>query len=655
MRIILLDTRANFRADVRTRLLVDDDRSVELLTDLDSSSGLATAIARFKPELVVVADNVYPEQSNWADYGIPVVGYITRTGNPNIFAVDGIPAYTAPISGAAHLLNELERGIPAAAVQPTPLPPQAQGYQSYQDATQYGSAGASEATPVAPSVPDMYSPMGAYPAPTEPSSASQRRPQISFNPPADDDDKPVDAFGRNSAHRHGQKNNQPNSKQSSRNPGAWLYYHEAEQAQAASPAQVAPVVHQPAAPQPVAPQPPSQPTVQYAPVQQPVPQPAPQPVVQREQVAPQYYGQPVPTQGYGHQAAPQYGQQAAVQGYGQPAPVQPGFYDPSYPGTGSAGLNPMQSPAPIKETLDDNRRIRNDAVTSNAVLNDIAVRNTPTKTVAVYAAKGGVGKTTISSELAVILSMTSRGRGNMRVCLVDYNIDFGDVLTTLNLDNRGSNLSHWAADIRRRVAAGESPDDIQYSRQEIEGRLQRVGNSSLYALVAPIAHEDSMDIRSEEPGIILRNIIQNGCFDFVICDTGNNTRDATVSALDAADTILMVVTQDVSAVNCNKSFLQTMTHVGFDIDKIRLVVNGVMPNKFTQVSVQEVEEMFPYPCIARFKRDPEVTKANNCSEPIVRQPNHEFTKEMRKIVAYLTGQPIEEPAKKGFFSRFKKG
>lgn len=623
MRIILLDARANFRSDVRTRLLVDDDRNVELLTDLADSSGLGTAIATFKPELIVVADNVYPEQSNWMSYGIPVVGYITKPTNPDIFATDGIPAYSN-VGGAANLLNLLETGVPAAKVQAPASPPQPQGHQAV---PQYSPVVA----PTASVSAGMYQPMG---APATPAEAPQRRPQVSFNPPADEEDKLTDIFhgtadwatSRPSASQNplpqypGNQQSKKSGTLQSRNPGAWLYHDEPEEAPTPQ------AQHIPQPQQPV------------------VPQPTAQQQVRRE---------PPVSEGYGHQPAQP--EPSAPQVCNQQQGPQTTFYDPAYPGYSAMGANPMQSPTPVKEQLDENRRVRNDAMTSNTVLNDIAIRNTPTKTVAVYAAKGGVGKTTISTELAVILSMTSRGRGNMRVCLVDYNIDFGDVLTTLNLDNRGSNMSHWAADIRRRIASGENPDEIQYNRQEIEGRLQRIGNSSLYALVAPIAHEDSMDIRSEEPGIILRNIIENGCFDFVVCDTGNNTRDATVSALDAADTILMVVTQDVSAVNCNKSFLQTMTHVGFDIDKIRLVVNGVMPNKFTQVSVQEVEEMFPYPCIARFKRDPEVTKANNCSEPIVYQPNHEFTKEMRKIVAYLTGQPIEEPAKKGFFSRFKKG
>lgn len=360
MRIILLDTRAHFRDDVRTRLLVDDDRNVELLTDLANSSGLGTAIATFKPELIVVADNVYPEQSNWTSYGIPVVGYITKPTNPDIFAADGIPAYSN-VGGAANLLNLLETGVPAAKTQ-APAPAQ---QQSYQTAPQYGAVSGSTGAPAAPVSAGMYQPMGMPETSTE---APQRRPQVSFNPPADDDEKPTDIF-------HGTANwasSQPNTSQSqlpqypgnqqskksgalqSRNPGAWLYHDEPD---------YQPMPQMPKVQQPVAPQPMTQ-----------------QPVVQQ----PARYEPPV-SEGYTKQTVRP--EPATPQNYGQPAPSQTGFYDPGYPGYSAMGMNPMQSPTPVKEQLDENRRIRNDAMTSNTVLNDIAVRNTPTKTVAVYAAK----------------------------------------------------------------------------------------------------------------------------------------------------------------------------------------------------------------------------------------------------------------------------
>lgn len=273
-----------------------------------------------------------------------------------------------------------------------------------------------------------------------------------------------------------------------------------------------------------------------------------------------------------------------------------------------------------------------------------------TTVVTVYSAKGGVGKTTLSTEIAVYLVLTCGGRDRYKVCLVDYNIDFGDVLTTLDFSCDGANMSTWAQEIRERIKSGEKAEDIIYSGPEVMKHLQKMEKTGLYSLVAPIIHEDSLLITEEELQIMLRSVSECGEFDFVICDTGNNTRDAAVVALEAAEYVLLVVNQDVTTANCNDSFLTTMKRLHFDMEKIRLVINNVQPPKLTGVTVREIEELFPYPCIARIRRDNDVIRANNLSRPIVYEPQHEVTKEIRKIISFLTGteDPMTEK-KKGFY------
>lgn len=275
-----------------------------------------------------------------------------------------------------------------------------------------------------------------------------------------------------------------------------------------------------------------------------------------------------------------------------------------------------------------------------------------TKVVTVYSAKGGVGKTSIATELAVCLALTSNGRRRFRVCIVDYNIDFGDVATTLELRDDGPNMSYWASEIRGMLENDKEPDDIQFTREDMESHyLQKMKDTGLYALCAPITHEDSMLVKPTELEIMLRNIIDHGEFDFVICDTGNNTRDSSIIALDHSEYVLLVATQDVTTANCNASVLRTLQDAGFDTDKVRLVVNSVLSSRETGISVQEVEETFPYKCVARIKRTNDIIKANNLSRPLVYKPNHDYTKQIQRIVRYITeGERMEEPQKKKLFS-----
>ena len=380
------------------------------------------------------------------------------------------------------------------------------------------------------------------------------------------------------------------------------------------------------------------------PAQKPVPEPARRPAeTQGAQAAPQPAPKPQP--------APQATKTSPV---AQPQQEQIQHQD------GIRKVRDQRRPEPKPLTI--GTKLRNDHIRREQ---EDQYRNLETqkpekktRTVAVFSAKGGVGKTTISCNLAMFLSLMAHGRGNYRVCLVDYNIDFGDVRSTLGFDDSTLDMAAWAEEIHTQLVHGKAPEDVTFSRSQIEQYLTTHQSSGLYALLAPVRHEDAMALDADELQIMLRNVIDFGEFDFVICDTGNNTRDNTYFALDAADTIILVCTQDATTATCNGSALNALKRAGIDIGKVCIVVNNVMSAKITGISAQEVEEAFSaYPCIARIRRNDDIIRANNYSTPLVMKPNHVFTQEMRRIVAHVTQESLEQteaPKKKGllgFLSR----
>ena len=272
------------------------------------------------------------------------------------------------------------------------------------------------------------------------------------------------------------------------------------------------------------------------------------------------------------------------------------------------------------------------------------------KVISTYSAKGGVGKTTLSCELATFLALTANGRGKFKVCIADFNIDFGNVLNTLDFNPRGTCMTHWASNIKDRMRRGETSESINYTQAEIESFLQKKDKDGLYALLAPLTNADSMAITPVEVEVMLRNLIYNGDFDFIICDTGNNTRDATFLALNCSDEVFLILTQSVNAANSNQSFLMTMLPINFDMNKIKIIINMIKPGKAVGATVEEVADSIvnpatrkPFECIAKINDLNDVRNAENVGEPLVYNSSHEFTQNIASVAKHVVGDTFVLP------------
>lgn len=407
------------------------------------------------------------------------------------------------------------------------------------------------------------------------------------------------------------------------------------------------------------------------------PQSYSQPIGQPYQTMPQQ-SYPQPMQGYPQQTTSQQGFPQPMQNFAQPmqpAPVQPtndAYTPPNDVEPEENEINDIKKSdvkknkkkEKIKKEPEQKKNVQPTGKTKKELETTeeaiyIDDNNTKTKVVTVYSAKGGVGKTTLSSEIATYLSLTCKKRGKLKVCIVDYNIDFGDVTTTLGFAPDGVNMCLWASEIYERIENGENPDDIKYDEREIKQNFLQTrfftDDTELYGLLAPSNHEDSMFVKEEALQVMLRNIVENGNFDFVICDTGNNTRDSSIIALDCADYVFLVVTQDITTINCNDSFLSTMRQMEFDESRVSVIINNIRSAKDTSISVHDIESFVKFPCIAHIKSTADIIKANNKSQPLVLKANHEFTKELRNIILFLINDgeiPAEE--KGGFLSNLFK-
>src|SRR5919197_2002503 len=170
------------------------------------------------------------------------------------------------------------------------------------------------------------------------------------------------------------------------------------------------------------------------------------------------------------------------------------------------------------------------------------------RVLAYYGAKGGVGTTTIAINAAIALHR-ELGR---KVCLVDGNLQFGDhrVFLDLGLDRKS------IVDI---VSAPSI--DVDLIRQFIVKH-----DSGVDLLLAPPSPETAELVTPDHLPIILENL--QTLYDYVLVDIDKRLDDVNLGIIEAAETVFVVMTADLSCLKNVLLLLETIGHLGYQRDKV---------------------------------------------------------------------------------------
>ncbi len=178
----------------------------------------------------------------------------------------------------------------------------------------------------------------------------------------------------------------------------------------------------------------------------------------------------------------------------------------------------------------------------------------PGRLVAVFSPKGGVGRTT----LAVNLAVAAAAELGQATVLMDAAFQFGDVAVLLNLNPKGKSI----ADLVPELEAGEP--------ESLDAFL--VGHSSgLRVLLAP----PSPEMAELVTATAVRRVVEalRARHDLVVVDCPPAFNDTTLAVLDAADTILTVLTLEITSIKNIRLFLEVAQQLGYERSRLVLVLN----------------------------------------------------------------------------------
>jgi pilus assembly protein CpaE len=254
------------------------------------------------------------------------------------------------------------------------------------------------------------------------------------------------------------------------------------------------------------------------------------------------------------------------------------------------------------------------------------------RVVAVFSPKGGVGTTTIATNIAVAAAQ----RRPDRVVLVDLDLQFGAVATHLNLSAKQT-----LTDIVRDEAVMREPELLRTFAMRHD--------SGLHVIAAPTTPESSEFITADHISQLIAALLEG--YESVVIDAGSTLDERTLTVFEAAETVLLGVYPEIPALKAMHSLLDHLTESSSIGAKATFVLNNMFardilkPRDIEAALGTEIGLDLPYDAFLYLK-------AVNEGVPVVMgAPRSAAAQRLVKLSSTAFGTdgvvvPAEEPRKK---------
>jgi len=254
------------------------------------------------------------------------------------------------------------------------------------------------------------------------------------------------------------------------------------------------------------------------------------------------------------------------------------------------------------------------------------------RVVTITSGKGGVGKTTVTGNLAVALARL----GNRVVCL-DLDIGLRNLDLILGLENR------IVYDVL----------DVVEGRVRLRQALVRDKRLEGLHLLPAAQWREKHAITARQVTQICKDLCDE--FNLVLIDSPAGIEIGFRNAVAPADQVLLVVTPEVSSIRDADRVIELLAEAGKPMPQ--LIINRVRPGmvkKGDMLAVADVLEILKIELLGLVPEDPRVIANTNVGIPTVLAGPSAAGLAFTQISRRLMGEeiPITAPEPRGWFGRF---
>jgi pilus assembly protein CpaE len=244
--------------------------------------------------------------------------------------------------------------------------------------------------------------------------------------------------------------------------------------------------------------------------------------------------------------------------------------------------------------------------------------------ITIFGAKGGIGKSTISTNLAVALARMERSS----VVIVDLDNGFGDIAGMLDVKPERT-LFDMVRDL----------DMIE--REDIERYVVKHELTDLDVLAGPTV----LEWRKISPDLVRRAIeFLASNYDTVILDTSGMLNELAEMAVEIATIVLWITTTEYASVKDSLEAMQALKMLSYSQERVRIVMNAISPDDGVRPSV--VQDALQRDVFWNIPYDKKVRQGTHLGQPIViTAPQSIAAKSMSDLATVIAGGRLDKGGK----------